>query len=218
MNNFEYEIRRFYLLSGRTVDSRNEEAIELMAQEVIKAGIDLDTLKKGCMQLIKDNVKLFGLGDILNMCGQYKPVKKIVYPPEQFDEDGDPEYLCDVCSDRGEVRATLVHLGRGNNIQLDEQTVACSCRVGKQVAELYRYYQWDGVSETIEANDGGIFVLGFRIGDYNATPFTNHIAIVESVKTRLKREFEERKARKKATVSKMETTTPDLLDDEKLPF
>jgi hypothetical protein len=34
----------------------------------------------------------------------------------------------------------------------------------------------------------------------------------------LKREFEERKARRKATVSKMETTTPDQLDDEKLPF
>jgi hypothetical protein len=207
MNDYEYEIRRLYLLSGKTVDSRNEEAIELMAQEVIKAGFDLDTLQEAGRQLIKNNVKQFGLGDILELCGQYKPVQKIVYPPEQFNKDGEPEYLCDVCSDTGKVSATLVHLVRFGKIQLDEQTVACSCRVGKQVAELYRYYKWDGVSETIEAKSGGVFVLGHPIGNYNPPPFTNHTAIVESVSTRLKREFEE-----------METTAPDLLTDEKLPF
>jgi hypothetical protein len=190
-----------------------------MTQEVIKAGIDLDTLKKACIQLIKDNIKRFGVGDILELCEQYKPVKKIVYPPEQFNEDGEQEYLCDVCCDIGKVRATLVHLVRFGNIQLDETSVACRSRLGKQVGELYRYYQWDGVSETIEAEGVGVFVLGRSIGDYNSPPFTNHTATLEREENCLKREFEERKARRlKATVSKMETTTPDLLDDEKLPF
>jgi hypothetical protein len=163
MNDYEYEIRRLYLLSGRTVDSRNEEAIELMAQEVIKAGIDLDTLQEAGRQLIKANIKRFGIGDILELCGQYKPVKKIVYPPQQFNEDGEIEYHCNFCRDVGYLRATEPILQWGK-ITSVERSVACCCRLGKQIAEVYgsRYYHWDGVSETIETDEGREMVVAMQ--------------------------------------------------------